>query len=59
MKALASMPLSRTLMKILGRQAPVPVPVATATYLRPVEMRRYLRHLRESRRYRLSDNFFN
>jgi hypothetical protein len=59
MKALASMPLSGTLMKILGRQAPVPVPVATATYLRPVEMRRYLRCLRESRHSYLSDQFFN
>jgi hypothetical protein len=59
MKALASMPLSRTLMKILGREAPVPVPVATDTYLRPVEMRRYLRRLRESRHYHLSNDFFN
>jgi hypothetical protein len=59
MKALASMPLSRTLMKFFGRQAPVFVPVETDTYMRPVEIRRYLRRLRENRRYHLSNDFFN
>ena len=59
MKALASMPLSRALMKILNRPAPVFIPVETDTYLRPVEIRRYLRNLRESRHYNYGDRFFN
>jgi hypothetical protein len=59
MKALASIPLSRTLMKILNRPAPVLVPVETYTYMRPVEIRRYVRNLRESRHYRFTDDFFN
>jgi hypothetical protein len=59
MKTLASMPLSRTLMRFFGKPAPVLVPVATDTYLRPVEIRRYLRNLRESRQYRPARDFFN
>ena len=59
MKTLAATQLSRTLMRFFGRPAPVPIPVQTDAYLRPVEIRRYIRQLRESRQYHPSNDFFN
>ena len=60
MKALMTVPASNLLTRILYshlKPAPVPVPPDAAASLRPVEMRRYLRNLRETREYHFTRDF--
>ncbi len=57
MKALLSRPSNGNIMKILHRQVPVVVPVAGTAYMRPVEIKRYIRNLRETRHYHFTRDF--
>jgi hypothetical protein len=56
MKALLTRQANRAIAKLFPGQAPVLVSVSTS-YLRPVEMRRYIRNLRANRQYHWTDNF--
>ncbi len=57
MKAMLSTTLNREITKLLSRQAPVLIPISTSEYVRPVEIRRYIRNLRATRQYRITNDF--
>lgn len=57
MKAMISTPLNKAITKLFPGRIPVLVPVSTNEHLRPVEMRRYIRNLRATRQYRITDDF--
>jgi hypothetical protein len=57
MKALAEKPMNGNLLKLIRGRVPALVPVAESTYMRPIEIRRYVRNLRETRRYHFTRDF--
>ncbi len=60
MKAFTLMPLKAALGRNLGsvnKAEPVFVSATSSMHMRPVEIRRYLRHLRENRQYNFTRDF--
>jgi hypothetical protein len=60
MKALSSVPLHSTLNKVLeSLHSPecVPIPLESSTYMRPIEIKRFIHHLRQYRRYSYTRDF--
>ena len=58
MKSSRLMSLNLSLLKVFPERVPVLVPAAEAAWMRPVEIRRYLRCIREIRQYRSSGDLF-
>ena len=61
MKAVSTIPVQSEIDKILDllnkKERPVPVPVEVETYVRPVEIRYFVQHLRRNRRYSYTNDF--
>ncbi len=60
MKALSSVPLHSTLNKVLEslhHQEQIPVPLEATPYMRPIEIKRFIHHLRQNRRYEYTRDF--
>jgi len=58
MKASGLMRLIPATVKTFPGRVPVLVPAVEDTWMRPVEIRRYLRSLREVRQYRSNGDFY-
>jgi hypothetical protein len=58
MKASATIPSNPAPVKAFSGRVPVLVPAAESPWMRPVEIRRYLRCMREIRQYRDCGDFY-